>query len=127
MNFEQARNIIHELAGGTDPVSGKPIPENSPYNHPPVIRALFTLLQSVKNNAKPRKTIEERKEENRRCGRPLNAGLPWDDESRQNVARQFNNGFSIDKMAQEFERTPGAIIAELKRQGVITEDQAKTL
>ncbi|MFC1798388.1 hypothetical protein ACFLZL_01095 [Thermodesulfobacteriota bacterium] len=127
MNSEEARNIIHRLAGGADPISGEPIPENSPYNQPVVIRALYTLLQTVKNNAKPRKTIEERKEENRRNGRPLNAGLPWGDDARQHVASKFNSGVSIEKMATEFERTPGAVIAELKRQGIITEDQAKSL
>lgn len=127
MTYEEARTIIEKLAGGIDPVSGNPIPEDSPYNQPVVIRALYELLQSTRNNSKPRKSIEERRAENRRNGRPQNAGLPWDDISRQEVTRQFNDGLSIDKIAQGAERTTGAIIAELKRQGIITEEQAKSL
>jgi len=66
-----------------------------------------------------KKSLEEKQEENIRKGRPRNAGLPWTDELRKEVAGMFKSGKSIKELAQYFERTEGAIVSELVRQGLI--------
>ena len=39
MELQIARQIIDTLAQGIHPVTGEAMPEDSPYNAPPVIRA----------------------------------------------------------------------------------------
>ena len=41
MDISEARAIIKTLAKGVDPFTGEVFAEDSPYNHPQVIRALF--------------------------------------------------------------------------------------
>ena len=48
MELDAARTIIDTLAQGIHPVSGEVMPDDSPYNAPPVIRALFAVSQALK-------------------------------------------------------------------------------
>lgn len=127
MEFAKAKEIVSTLANGVNPVTGTPFPPDSPYNHPDIIRSLFAVIEGLSKSVKPKKTIQERQQENLNNNRPRNAGLPWDDVSRKTVAGKFKAGTSVDNLAMELERTKGAIIAELKRQGIITEEQAAGL
>ena len=43
MELQIAREIINVLAQGIHPVTGEMMPPDSPYNEPPVIRALFSI------------------------------------------------------------------------------------
>jgi len=54
--------------------------QDSPYNDPSVIRALFTIIESIKLPKKSVKTCEQRQQENIKSGKPMNAGLPWTDD-----------------------------------------------
>ncbi len=65
MELQTARQIIDTLARGIHPVTGEAMPEDSPYNAPPVIRALFAVSQAL--DGKPQR---ERREP------PPNAGKP---------------------------------------------------
>lgn len=107
------------LADGINPLSGEVLKKEAPYNDPTVIRSLVTLLESVKAIKPRRKTPEERQQEDIKNGRPKNAGLPWTAELRADLAAKFQEGHSVDKLAESFERTLGAITPELVKQGLV--------
>jgi len=119
MELDKAKEIVKVLANGINPASGEILPAVSPYNDSDVIRALFTILESLNAIKKPKQTIEQKQEENINAGRPKNAGLVWTDELKMEVASKFRNGSSIDELAKYLERTKGAIVSELEKQGLI--------
>lgn len=45
MDTSDVLPLIEALASGTDPISGDPLPEDSPLQHPKIVRALFTALR----------------------------------------------------------------------------------
>ncbi|MCH8543722.1 MAG: hypothetical protein LAT61_09140 [Alcanivorax sp.] len=122
MQLGEAREILAALANGVNPATGEILPESSPYNDPNVIRALFTVLSTIKSGKQPKKTLEEKQQENVKAGRPKNAGLAWTDELKEQVASEFKSGVLIDELATHFERTRGAIASELVKQGLIEEN-----
>ncbi|HHF2906809.1 TPA: hypothetical protein ACPJZ5_004654 [Vibrio diabolicus] len=116
MDQEKAYSIIDALANGIDPNTGEYFPEDSPYNHPDVIRALFYVLRN--------KPTQKKQQENISKGLPKNYGLPWTDETVEYVISQYQTNTSIDVIAQEVARKPSSIIGLLKKKEVITEEQA---
>lgn len=122
MEHIEAKNLLSALANGTNPVTGEVLPAESPYNEPLVIRALFTVLKSSRGPS-IRKTPEERMQDNLAAGRPKMAGMPWNDDQRAEAADKFKGGMSLRDLASHFERTQGAIHAELARQGLIEPDR----
>jgi len=99
------------------------LPKESPYNDPSVIRALFTVLGSIKTVKKSKQTDEQKQQGNIDDGKPKNAGLPWTKELKAEVASRYLSGTSIHKLARYFERTTGAIVSELTKQGVMASRQ----
>jgi hypothetical protein len=118
MELNEAKELVSALANGTDPGTGEILPAESPYNNPIVIRALFTVLNSS-NTRVAKKSPEEKMEENLAAGRPRNAGLPWTDDLRAELAKKFQDGMALRDLALHFERTNGAILSELARQGLV--------
>lgn len=119
MELYESRNIVKTLAQGIPPVTGEVFPPQSPYNDPEVIRALFSVLEFVKQAKRPRKSIEERRRENLEIGRPGNSGLPWTEEDRALVRTGFQDGTAIEKLAVTLERSSAAIVAEVIRQDLV--------
>ncbi|KFX01153.1 hypothetical protein [Pectobacterium carotovorum] len=115
MELSEAKDIVTALINGIDPTTGEVLPEGSPYNDPQVIRALFTVWSTIET----KKTLEEKQHENIQAGRPKNAGLAWNEESKALLASKFQNGTSIDELVTNFERTKGSIVSELMKQGLI--------
>ena len=114
--------VIGALANGTNPITGEELSSESLYNDPIVIRAMFAVLQDLKQSSKVKKTkrtIEQRQRENESNGLPTNAGLPWTTEQRERLSEQFSSGTTIASLAEEHGRTRNAITAELKKQGLI--------
>ena len=124
MEIHDALHIIRTLARGVNPADGTPIPKDSPHNQPDVIRALFTVAENFPKRKKP---VAERQRENVERGLPRNSGLPWTDDGRQAVADEFGAGKSIETIATAQERSQLSIVAELKRQGVISAEEAAKL
>jgi len=122
MELTQSRNIVKTLAQGVHPSTGEVFPPESPYNDPEVIRALFSILESVKQSRTPRKSIEERRQQNLEVGRPTNSGLPWTEEDRTIVRSGFRDGTAIEKLAAKLERSRSAIVAEVIRQDLVPPD-----
>jgi hypothetical protein len=124
VEVEEAKKIVTLLANGTDPTTGEVFADDSPYNHPMVIRALFTVLNHVRIPNKQNKlSVEEKQAQNLASGKPRNAGLAWTEELKQEVAALFRQGKSVNELAQHFGRTEGAIASELEHQGVIARDE----
>ncbi|MBA0204637.1 hypothetical protein [Pectobacterium aroidearum] len=123
MEINEAKDIVTALINGINPTTGETLPEISPYNDPQVIRALFAVLSTINIKKKSKKTFEEKQQENIKTGRPKNAGLAWNDELREQLASNFQNGISINELAIFFERTKGAITSELAKQGLIEQEK----
>ena len=121
MNIGEAFVVVNKLARGIDPITNEEYPEKSPYNQPEVIRALFTVLNHL---PKVKKSTEQRQEENLSRGMPRNAGLPWSEEARVALANSYQGGTSIEALTESFERTKLALVAELHRQGLISDQEA---
>lgn len=120
MDLEDAKRIVALLANGTDPSTGEVLPEDSPYNSPVVIRALFTLLINVQTGKKAgTPSVNEPQEICTTGGKPRNSGLPWSEDLKKQLSEKFLAGHSIFDLAKEFERTEGAIRSELLHQGLI--------
>jgi hypothetical protein len=122
MEIRTAQRVVEILAQGVDPTTGEAFATDSPYNEPRIIRALFTVHEFVRRARKPPRSDDERRCENVELGRPRNYGLPWTDDARSIVAAEFENGKTVEELAAAFERTRGAIQAELIRQGLIERD-----
>ena len=119
MELDEAKEIVRALADGVDPTTGEVLPQESPYNDPSVIRALFKVIESTRTAKKPTKTNEQRQQDNIDSGKPKNAGLPWTDELKTELASKYRSGVSIDELCKYYERTKGAIVSELTKQGLV--------
>jgi len=82
-----------------------------------------TVGASVKRNKKNKKSkkvsLSQKQNENIANGKPKNAGLPWTDKARESLANQFETNKSIQSLADIFQRTETAILAELSKQGLV--------
>lgn len=119
MELDEAQLILKALADGIYPTTGEVLPKESPYNDPSVIRALFTVLGSIRTVKKSKQTDEQKQQGNIDDGKPKNAGLPWTKELKAELASKYHDGSSYSELAIYFERTRGAIISELTKQGLI--------
>lgn len=124
MDQESAYSIIDALANGIDPNTGECFADDSPYNNPDVIRALFHVLRNKPVQKKHKKSLEEKQQDNISKGLPKNYGLPWTDDAVEYVISQYQANESIDVIAQGVARKPNSIIGLLKKKEVITEEQA---
>ena len=122
MEIRKAQKFVEILAQGVDPTNGEAFAADRPDKDPQIIRALVTVLEFDRRARKPPMSADERRRENSELGRPRNYGLPWTEEARTQVATAFREGKPIAELAATFERTQGAIQAELIRQGLVEPD-----
>ena len=98
MELQIARQIIETLAQGIHPISGEVMPEDSPYNAPPVIRALHVValaLAAPEAAAKPRASRAA----------PANAGKPWGEDDDAKLESAFDRGVELKDLADMLGRT----------------------
>lgn len=99
MDIIRAKEIVRALAEGVDPITGEVLPDESVYNSPDVIRALFKMLEVA---AEP---VDED---------PLrNAGKPWSDKEDLCLRDEFESKMKIADIARGHGRTYGAIESRL--------------
>ena len=110
MDIIRAKEIVHALADGVDPRTGEILPEESVYNSPEVIRALFTLLERV--------NIDEQANTNLKKDPLRNAGKPWTFEEDEQLRNEFLSEVKISEMAEIHGRTKGAIESRLDHIGL---------
>lgn len=115
MELQIARQIIDTLAQGIHPVTGEAMPEDSPYNAPPVIRALHAVSRALEGAgaapaevpAKPRRDL------------PPNAGKAWTAQEDAALETAFDAGIPLRQVAQELGRTAYAVEQRLVKLGKI--------
>ena len=103
MDITRAKEIVRILADGIDPITGEILPEDSVYNSPEVIRALFTLLEATSMSQENFLT--------------RNAGKPWSDDEDNKLREEFAARIRISDIAKEHGRTYGAIESRLEKMG----------
>jgi hypothetical protein len=115
MELQTARAIIDTLAQGIHPVTGEAMPEDSPYNAPPVIRALFTVSQALEGSAVP-----AAKRARTRGDLPANTGKPWSRDDDEQLRAGFLAGTPTKDLAAALGRTRWAIESRLVKLGEMT-------
>ena len=114
MELQTAREIIDTLAQGIHPVTGEVMGEDSPYNAPPVIRALFAVSQALQPAAeapRPRRL---------RADLPANTGKPWAAEDDEQLRTGFSAGTPTRELASALGRTRWGIESRLVKLGLVT-------
>jgi hypothetical protein len=114
MELQTAREIIGTLAQGIHPVTGEVMPQDSPYNAPPVIRALFVAAQALEGAngmAKPRRM---------KADAPPNTGKPWAPDDDEQLRLGFDAGTPTKDLAAALGRTRWAIESRLVKLGLMT-------
>ena len=110
MEIAQALKIIRILADGIDPATGEVFENDSPYQNPTVIRALFTAISAMERQ-------EGRDQRSRRL--PANAGKPWSSDEDNELISSFKRGMKAGELSQRHERTIGSIESRLVKHGLI--------
>jgi hypothetical protein len=115
MELQIARQIIDTLAQGIHPVTGEAMPDDSPYNAPPVIRALHVVSRALEGAALP---PDEGARGTRRSA-PPNAGKAWSAQEDAALATAFDAGIPMKQVAQELGRTAFAVEQRLVKIGKV--------
>ena len=112
MELQIARQIIDTLAQGIHPVTGEAMPEDSPYNAPPVIRALHAVSRALEDAAaQPAEGARPRR------APPPNAGKAWTQQEDAALETAFDAGIPLKQVAQELGRTAFAVEQRLIKLG----------
>ena len=106
MDIIKAREIIRTLADGVDPTTGEVLPNESVYNSPEIIRALFVVLEATAPVSTPQ------------CDTHRNAGKPWTSIEDEKLKDEFTDKISISDIAKEHGRTYKAIESRLDHLGL---------
>ena len=119
MELQSARQIIDTLAQGIHPVTGEAMPEDSPYNAPPVIRALHAVSRALDEGV-PAPAQEGAKAAPRvRAAPPANAGKPWSAEDDSTLLSGFDAGSDLKQLADTLGRTRFGIEQRLIKLGKV--------
>ncbi len=102
--------IIEALAEGVNPVTGEIFPDQSPYNEPTIIRALFTAGQLLQQQLSQSGSLNPL---------PAKAGRPWDADEDRDLLEEFKVNLPIGVMAEKHQRTRVAIQSRLVRLGLV--------
>jgi hypothetical protein len=115
MELQTARAILDTLAQGIHPVTGEVMPEDSPYNAPPVIRALFAVSQALQGLPEPQATPAPRRQREL----PANTGKPWTADDDEQLRLGFAAGTPVKDLAAALGRTRWAIESRLVKLGAL--------
>jgi len=110
MNVDEAIAIIQKLADGIDPTTGERFSSDSTYQNADTVRALHLALEGLDRLKRVKERI--------RSG-PPKAGRPWTKDEETRMLQQFDAKVDVTAIAQELNRTTGAIWARLEKVGRI--------
>lgn len=108
METRDALRVIQSLADGVNPNTGELFSEDSPYQHPQIVRALFVAVGALQQ-------LEDRQRRVQRL--PEHAGKPWDDAEDKQLGESFDAGITVTQLARQHKRTEGAIQLRLEKLG----------
>jgi len=115
MELQVARQIIDTLAQGIHPITGEAMPDDSPYNAPPVIRALHAVARALEGVG----TAPAAEPPKARPQLPPNAGKKWSPQEDAALETAFDAGIPLKQAAQELGRTAFAVEQRLVKLGKI--------
>ena len=125
MHKREVVEVLSALASGAHPITGQVFEEDSPYNHPRVIRALFGSIELIESRSgRTRRTLEEI---NREQGRPLRSNMRWSEEEDRRLFGLLEEGVLTAEIASRFERTRGAIHSRLQGKGLLEREEMLSL
>ncbi|MGZ5195691.1 MAG: hypothetical protein ACXWJM_13010 [Ramlibacter sp.] len=118
MELQAARQIIDTLAQGVHPVTGEVMPDDSPYNAPPVIRALVAASRALEGKRQT-PAPAERTDRTARVARvqPSNQGKPWSPEDDARLEAAYAAGADLKLVAQDLGRSHFGIESRLVKLG----------
>jgi len=121
MELQIARQIIDTLAQGIHPVTGEAMPQDSPYNAPPVIRALHAVSRALEAAAgEPAASGAAAAGAAARARpSPPNAGKRWSPQEDSALEIAFDAGIPVRQVAQELGRTSFAVEQRLIKLGKV--------
>ncbi len=111
MEASEAYKIIKLLSEGIDPEIGAVLEEESTFNKPQVIRAMFVAVNALERVQK----IESKK-----GALPGKAGKAWTKEEDSELIKAFDSNTNLIELAEAHSRTKGAITARLARLGKLS-------
>jgi hypothetical protein len=117
MELQITRQIIDTLAQGIHPITGEAMPEDSPYNAPPVIRALHAVSRALEG-ADPG-VVPSPGPDKPRGSPPPNAGKKWTEQEDAALETAFDAGVALRQVAKELGRTAFAVEQRLVKLGKI--------
>lgn len=125
MHKREVVEVLSALASGAHPITGEIFEEDSLYNHPRVIRALFGSIELIESRSgRVKKTLEEI---NREQGRPLRSNMRWSEEEDRRLIELLEEGVLTSEIASRIERTRGAIHSRLQGQGLLEREEMLNL
>ena len=121
MHQREVVEVLSALASGAHPITGEVFEEDSPYNHPRVIRALFGSIELIESRSgRVKKSLEEL---NREQGKPLRTNMRWSEEEDRRLIALLEEGVTTGEIATRFERTRGAIHSRLQGHGLLEREE----
>jgi len=103
MEIKRAAELLRGLADGVDPMTGRPLPDESVYNRPEIIRALYCVLRA----------LQERTD----GAAATNAGRSWSAEEEARLLQEYDAGLTTETIARRHGRSIGAIETRLSELG----------
>jgi hypothetical protein len=132
MEKAAALKILHQLADGTDPSTGKTFGVDTPYQHPDTVRALFVAIRALDAGtlsapaapaataSAPAATAPAGKQRSTAAAdKASNSGKPWSDDEDKALAAAFDGGKQILELATVHQRSRFAIEVRLAKLGKI--------
>lgn len=111
MHTFEAFRIIEKLSKGINPLSDEPLTPKSLCLNDDIQRALQVAISALQARIK---WIE------RQAKLPANACKPWEIEEEESLNTGFDNGDSVDTLAERHQRTKGSITSRLIKMGKIS-------
>lgn len=96
MEIKRAAELLRGLADGVDPMTGRPLPDESVYNRPEIIRALQERADGAA---------------------ATNAGRSWSAEEEARLLQEYGAGLTTETIARRHGRSIGAIETRLSELG----------
>ncbi|WP_027820951.1 hypothetical protein [Paraburkholderia bannensis] len=113
MSPREALPIIRTLADGIDPLTGDVLCDQSPFNQPDVIRALFAAAQGLEH------LFDEPAARACTAKKAQNAGASGPPEEDERLVKAYDEGANVAALAAQHGPTKGAFSSRLVKLGRI--------
>ena len=108
MELDETVRIVTSLAAGQNPFTGCALPQDSLFQDPEVVRALFGASAALAEAARLKR---------RRAALPANCGKLWSAEDDERLTAGYENGSSLPDLASELRRSVSSVRLRLVKLG----------